>query len=156
MKGIKKPAQGRFFASSFRLSCQSFDLSVQTALMTSSLVFMDDAFVSHAIDNWHSSSVLSLGHHMASVHAFAYFLGCTRFLLICLYVTPTLTVRSSLTCALVRVYRGWACFVCQSGLAWQVQHGWLLELPLPVHVRGLPNNHQVHTAVSWVSSAIRI
>jgi len=40
---------------------QRFDLGVQAALVTGSLVFMDDAFVGHAVDHGNRCGVSSLG-----------------------------------------------------------------------------------------------
>ncbi|OBZ29678.1 hypothetical protein BK643_16255 [Pseudomonas protegens] len=35
-------------------------MAIQTTFMASSLVLVDDAFIGHAVDNWHSQNISSL------------------------------------------------------------------------------------------------
>ncbi len=63
--GNKKPAIGRFFIRARRAlggsGAEGLDVAAQTALVTSSLVLVDDAFVSHAVDHRYSGGEGGLG-----------------------------------------------------------------------------------------------
>src|SRR5437868_10686270 len=78
--GRKKTGLSRFLRATGRSGMaarlsQSFDLGIQAALVTSSLILVDQAFVSDAVDNSNSSDVSSSSGSLITC-----FNGCNHFL----------------------------------------------------------------------------